>query len=804
MTFRLVLKNVLSQKQTLDDVKLRVTPHYLLGGLKNERENTADLRICEPAVAREQPPLYAASHHVEIDRDRFQYVIKNHPQNLKLALGITQPTVDEKKGSVIFTVETSDAENDRRTILKDFKWDVVLFDPVLVDYGLRSKMKDIVEIFGQSTAVSSQQHYSEGYIKTVGQTVNIRKRAFEEVDKCVKEIIDKYKEETTQCEHVIEISMANLKLVQRSPECQTSETAWRQQSVDVRLDTDRERNLAKGPRGQVTLVQAEIQQLVRSFGKRELDQKRSLLLKSPVAMSYVKNLLLDDHLEVELPTNDSRKIILPGIVQTDVDEAYQFIISTVRELNIPLSATNSSFRREEFRDEFIKNVGSSPPILLNIKNDELEVVCLEKDLNNLRSKAKDFIEGKKHHKVWPPMGKAVARYFLPHRERVLQGLRLSSPDVSIEQQLEGIMISGPKPLVESCEASIKEIVQDLTKETINFGTPETCASLTGEIAENVILGIEQKRECAIILNVFEEIEETNGLDSRSMNAEEYKELMEKTSLCRNTYPNGKIIEVHQVDILNHPADFLVNSANEELKHSGGIAKAIVDKGGYKIQEDCWNILKEKGKSKLMLSDIVSTDAGKLLCKKGLHVVVPKWKNGPSDYTTGNEGTREGRVLRHACLSALNKAKEGKSVAIPALGTGIYKIPQPISARSLVTAIGEFLTGNTHSELSEIHFVDKEPTAVEAFMKQMIEKYGSDLNFEINEREQDRWVPGPREDNKARKPPIPNDGEAFCTKEGMKIQLTIGHIATSKVKSDENRLFANPLSHNNFLFDNHKT
>ena len=766
---------MLSQKQTLDGVELKVTPHYpYLSGLKNEQKNTVVVRVCEP---------------LEIDRDLYQYLIEKHPQNLKLALKNTQQTVD-KKGSVIVTVETSDAENDLRTFLKDFKWDVVRFDPVLADYGLRSKMKDIVEIFGYSTAVSFQQHYSEGYIKIVGRTVNIRKRAFQEVDKCVKEMTDKYKEETTQCEHVVKLSMTNLKLLQRSAEYQTLEIAWRQQSVDVRLDKDRERILVKGPRDQVTQVQAEIQQLVRSFGKRELEQKPSLLLKSPAAMSYVKKLLLDNHLEVELSTNDSKKIILQGVVQADVDEAYQFIISTVRELNIPLSATNSSFRREEFKDEFIKNVGSSTPILMNIKNDELEVVCFENDFNHLRLKAKDFMEEKKHHKVRFPMEKAVARYFLLHGERVLQGLRLSSPDLSIEQQSEAIMISGPKPLVESCEASIKEIVQDLTKETINFGTPETCASLTGEVAEKVILGIEQKRKCAIIVNVREEIEETDGLDSLSMNAEEYKESMEKTLQCRYTYPNGKIIEVHQGDILNHPADFLVNSANEELKHSGGIAKAIVDKGGYKIQEDCLNMLKEKGKSKLMPSDVVSTDAGKLLCKKILHVVVPKWKNGPSDYTTGNEGTREGRVLRHACLSALNEAKQGKSVAIPALGTGIYKIPHAISARSLITAAGEFLTGNTHSELSEIHFVDKESTAVEAFMKEMVEKYGSDSNFEINERVRDRWVPGPREDNKARKPPIPKDGQAFCTKEGMKIQLTIGNIATSEVKTNENRLFCN--------------
>ena len=120
------------------------------------------------------------------------------------------------------------------------------------------------------------------------------------------------------------------------------------------------------------------------------------------------------------------------------------------------------------------------------------------------------------------------------------------------------------------------------------------------------------------------------------------EYLRRTMQCRYTYPNGKIIEVHQGDILEHPADFLVNSANDELKHSGGLPKAIVDKGGQKIQDDCKRYLEDQGIHKLTPTDVVATGGGNLKCKQVLHVVVPKNKSIPGEH----EGeTPEGLYLR---------------------------------------------------------------------------------------------------------------------------------------------------------------
>ena len=48
-------------------------------------------------------------------------------------------------------------------------------------------------------------------------------------------------------------------------------------------------------------------------------------------------------------------------------------------------------------------------------------------------------------------------------------------------------------------------------------------------------------------------------------------------------PAGQIVRVGQGDLTDETVDAIVNAANEYLAHGGGVAGAIVRKGGYSIQ-----------------------------------------------------------------------------------------------------------------------------------------------------------------------------------------------------------------------------
>jgi O-acetyl-ADP-ribose deacetylase (regulator of RNase III) len=115
-------------------------------------------------------------------------------------------------------------------------------------------------------------------------------------------------------------------------------------------------------------------------------------------------------------------------------------------------------------------------------------------------------------------------------------------------------------------------------------------------------------------------------------------------------------------------DVIVNPANSYLKHGGGLAAAIVRKGGQIIQDESDKI------GYTMVGNAVITSAGKLRCKAVIHVVGPR--NG--------EG-KENEKLKSAINNVLNIAQQNdfKSISIPAISTGIFGFPKDKCAKILI-------------------------------------------------------------------------------------------------------------------------
>ena len=143
---------------------------------------------------------------------------------------------------------------------------------------------------------------------------------------------------------------------------------------------------------------------------------------------------------------------------------------------------------------------------------------------------------------------------------------------------------------------------------------------------------------------------------------------------------------------------------------------------------------------------------------------------------------------------MKNATGGQTVAIPALGTGVYGVPYDISAKSLIEAATEFLHENPNHALKEVHFVDNEPKAIEALMKEMAERFKHDSNLEINDLVRDRWRPHLKTTSVTSSPKsVALSGDmAFKTLQGMEIRLTIGNIAKSTVKDSKTCFFSSTL------------
>ena len=183
-------------------------------------------------------------------------------------------------------------------------------------------------------------------------------------------------------------------------------------------------------------------------------------------------------------------------------------------------------------------------------------------------------------------------------------------------------------------------------------------------------------------------------------------------LCKTTFqpdPNALCIQLFliQGDILQEEVDVIVNAANPKLEHIGGLAKAIADAGGDKIQKESTCYVKDNGE--LSPGKAVCLSSGILPFQKIIHAVGPRWRGGHS---------KEQEKLHRAvynCLCVANK-ENLKTIAIPALGTGVYEVPMSVCAQESQRAVVDFCRNHPRAVLNEVHFVLYSEKDSQSFIK----------------------------------------------------------------------------------------
>ncbi|NOX20255.1 MAG: macro domain-containing protein [Nitrospirae bacterium] len=152
--------------------------------------------------------------------------------------------------------------------------------------------------------------------------------------------------------------------------------------------------------------------------------------------------------------------------------------------------------------------------------------------------------------------------------------------------------------------------------------------------------------------------------------------------------DGKTLRLVKGDITERDVEAIVNAANSYLKHGGGVAGAIVRKGGDIIQQESDRI------GFVPVGSAAITTAGKLPCKAVIHAVGPRMGEGDED-----------NKLKNAVLSSLKLAssKGFKSISMPAISSGIFGFPKDRCARILIGESRKYLIDNPETSLEVVEF-----------------------------------------------------------------------------------------------------
>jgi O-acetyl-ADP-ribose deacetylase (regulator of RNase III) len=140
------------------------------------------------------------------------------------------------------------------------------------------------------------------------------------------------------------------------------------------------------------------------------------------------------------------------------------------------------------------------------------------------------------------------------------------------------------------------------------------------------------------------------------------------------------------DLTAQRVDAIVNAANEALAPGAGVCGAIRRAGGDAIFQECARL------GGCATGDAKATGAGRLPARYVIHAVGPVWSGGESG---------EAELLASAHRRALEVAAElgSRTIAFPALSTGIYGYPPELAAPVAVGAAREL-----EKRFDEIRFV----------------------------------------------------------------------------------------------------
>jgi len=410
----------------------------------------------------------------------------------------------------------------------------------------------------------------------------------------------------------------------------------------------------------------------------------------------------------------SGQLILLCTSKEDGISAAKKIKEHVKYVSVPFELPEVLFKGKEWIS-LQTNLEETYSASIILSKDQLLIFGDKRSLLAVKESIQKFLEGNCYIEKSIPLcwaqWRLLTTYMIDKWVKVKQKIddesMIKHEIPNNEHKEPSILLKGGKPVVTYFAKEVENLVFSIcTSPPIEQARPGTVKFFQSEKGTTLLRGIEAEEKSCIQLNVLQDDVENDGSKDCC------------TKLCTGKTKDGTTITLVQGDITEFPVDVIVNAANRDLKHVGGVALAIAKKGGPIIQEDSDLYISREGK----LSDgdaVMAKKVGKLPCKLLIHAVGPKWDDGLN---------YEEVILNKVCLESLKLASNFRTVSFPAISSGVFGFPVKKCAECMMKAFLEYCTSSALSPLREIIIVVHDQSAVSAFTQEMYRNLESARRF----------------------------------------------------------------------------
>ncbi|XP_071793808.1 protein mono-ADP-ribosyltransferase PARP14-like isoform X2 [Asterias amurensis] len=552
-----------------------------------------------------------------------------------------------------------------------------------------------------------------------------------------------------------------------------------------------------GMRKTIKDVELKIRRMMDTLEKTEFKAGSTKVRFVQHATNTIHDVLWSRKVRAACSGSDDGKITIHGATSRDIWKAKAYIDNEIDEDVIRIKGSALAVVQGHEGKKLFESISNQKLVMAGIVHETgarfIRLAGFKRNLDGTKEHIMSFLRKNITSRSIIPSSEIKIRLITTYHSQELDKLTQQHQHnrVAIQPQIcgrnRGFIIQGNEEGLDAVRKLVTSLVQAVKEKQYHVSKTGMARLLREEKSKTFLESVEREFHCVITTDCNEESdddEDEEGAGHASTATQILYSVTLPESRCRLRVCHG--------DLTRQRVDCIVNAANVELKHIGGLAAAVLEAGGPVIQTESDDILKQK-RRKLHVGEAVLTSSGNLPCKKVIHVAGPKWQAWERRNRDGD--TTEKQQLFNAVFNCLQLASElnFQSIAIPAVSTGVYGFPVHLAAEQFLNAVGQFVWTTPNSSITDISLTNHDQPTCAVFMQAVAERFAGCLHDQAAGTDVDVTMAaaaGGPDRNRAIPVGLPNpaietprftvSGLNVVTLEGLTIKMTKGSIAVEAV------------------------